>query len=404
MLADVRADAKKPKAEQGKGILENVRGLEEKATATKEGAELLKIQRDISKQRLKDASAPLEKQKQEASDAAAALVTQSALADATAAAFGDSDAERRSEAANAALKETERQIEVETARVKKHEKELKDAADASVDAALALEAVKKNSAAAIAKAETDIQAAAKEKLQEQLDDANDKAEKNAIKSAERQFEEDVKNIKALKLSAAEENEMVSDAAKIGRLKIERAEDAIAKKEQAKQDKEEARLNKYEDMQQRIDADAGKATKSKEDDIMAAYNKRAEEINRLEGDKDADKLAREKLHASNLATFTSNMDKEQAAQNDKLAVKRIDAELQANADQQDALQERMQNAGNAAGPSAAMVSGTQAAESAINRALSGSQSVEGTMKAQLKELEKVNKNLENQKRNIVASIT
>ena len=198
--------------------------------------------------------------------------------------------------------------------------------------------------------------------------------------------------------------MVSDAAKIGRLKIERAEDAIAKKEQAKQDKEEARLNKYEDMQQRIDADAGKATKSKEDDIMAAYNKRAEEINRLEGDKDADKLAREKLHASNLATFTSNMDKEQAAQNDKLAVKRIDAELQANADQQDALQERMQNAGNAAGPSAAMVSGTQAAESAINRALSGSQSVEGTMKAQLKELEKVNKNLENQKRNIVASIT
>jgi len=225
-------------------------------------------------------------------------------------------------------------------------------------------------------------------------------------------------VQDLKLKLIEQEEKVKEAYrekedKVGRQKAfesltedERRTQAIeeqakktekeAKAIQDKADKEEARQNKYRDMQQRIDADAGKATKSKEDDIMAAYNKRTEEINRLEGDSDADKLAKKKLHAANLATFTSKMDQEQAAQNDKLAVKRIDAELQANADQQDALQEQMEKSGNAAGPSAAMVSGTQAAESAINRALSGSQSVEGTMKAQLKVLQEIHKDLQQQK--------
>jgi hypothetical protein len=82
---------------------------------------------------------------------------------------------------------------------------------------------------------------------------------------------------------------------------------------------------------------------------------------------------------------------------EVASERLDAEIQANADQQAALQEQMEKSGNAAGLSAAMVSGTQAAESAINRALSGSQSVEGTMKSQLKELQKIHKSLEAQKK-------
>jgi len=108
-------------------------------------------------------------------------------------------------------------------------------------------------------------------------------------------------------------------------------------------------------------------------------------------------------------------KEQARQKDITAMdeefkfmedarnKNIDAAIQSKTDEIDALQERIQKAGNAAGPSAALKSGTQSAEQVISRALAGTRSQEDTMKAQLKELEKVNKNLQKQKQNLVASI-
>lgn len=62
---------------------------------------------------------------------------------------------------------------------------------------------------------------------------------------------------------------------------------------------------------------------------------------------------------------------------------LEAQIDSRTESIDKLQERIQKSGNAAGPSAALISGTQAAESIISRALTGSRSVEDTMKAQLK---------------------
>ena len=159
------------------------------------------------------------------------------------------------------------------------------------------------------------------------------------------------------------------------------------------DAEWAKIREEEDkkaavIMERLDKQNDKAEKDGMKRIEEEFREEQANIDALNVHEDTTK----KATAANKASRDAKIAKEQ----EKRDIKAIDAELQANADQQDALQERMQNAGNAAGPSAAMVSGTQAAESAINRALSGSQSVEGTMKSQLKVLQEIHKDLQKQK--------
>ena len=84
-------------------------------------------------------------------------------------------------------------------------------------------------------------------------------------------------------------------------------------------------------------------------------------------------------------------------------KNMDAAIQSKTDEIDALQEQIQKSGNAAGPSAALTSGTQAAEQVISRALAGTRTQEDTMKAQLKVQQDMLKQLQKQKQAPIASI-
>lgn len=396
MRGVVRDEADKTDAEKGKAVRDSVKKAEKDAAAARDKGAAEQLVVNAAEQKAAEATANKKKLEKER-DYALINATADAAAN-VAAGFLSPEAASQSEASTDALyiKQAEYELAIKQAELadtaaKNDRAALVVTQQAMVTTSEAEAALKKNNAAAIAQAETDVFNAEKQNQKDALDAMGKDELKKDEARIKRKYDLEIERIKHLGFGRVDPR---TQALEMGADEIRQNELGDAREKAGKAD--EARLNKYEDMQQRIDADAGKATKSKEDDIMAAYNKRTEEINRLEGDSDADKLAKKKLHAANLATFTSNMDKEQAAQNDKLAVKRIDAELQANADQQDALQERMQNAGNAAGPSAAMVSGTQAAESAINRALSGSQSVEGTMKSQLKVLQEIHKDLQKQK--------
>lgn len=394
MRGTIREDADATPAEKGKKIVDGVKKAENDALAAKEKGASRQLTLNAAEQKAVESTAKKKKLEQERDYA---LIDATAAAAANLASGGLSpEAGAESKASTDALyiKQAEydlakKEAELADAAAKNAREDVSDAKKEMETAAEAEKAIRLKYGADIAWAETDVFNAEKDKQKQTLDAMNMSELQQDKDKARRKYELARERNYSLGLDESDTADLNAIAWKI-RMKEEEAADKKAA------DKKETRLNKYEDMQQRIDADSGKATKSKEDDIMAEYNKRAKEIDRMEGDSDADKLAKKKLHASNLATFTSKMDQEQAAQNDKLAVKRIDAELQANADQQDALQERIQNAGNAAGPSAAMVSGTQAAESAINRALSGSQSVEGTMKSQLKVLQEIHKDLQKQK--------
>ena len=159
------------------------------------------------------------------------------------------------------------------------------------------------------------------------------------------------------------------------------------------DAEWAKIREEEDkkaavIMERLDKQNDKAEKDGMKRIEEEFREEQANIDALNVHEDTTK----KATAANKASRDAKIAKEQ----EKRDIKAIDAQIRANADQQDALKESMEKAGNAAGPSAALVSGTQAAESAINRALSGSQSVEGTMKSQLKVLQEIHKDLQKQK--------
>lgn len=146
------------------------------------------------------------------------------------------------------------------------------------------------------------------------------------------------------------------------------------------------------LQQNLDADSAKASKSKIDDATLLYKKRQKEID----DSEQKRAVKDKQTAQNLATYNAKVSEEQ----DRIA---LDKKIMANTEAQDALQERMSKSGNAAGPAAALISGTQAAESMINRALSGTRSVEDINKSQLKVLQDIHKALQKEKQQKTVSL-
>ena len=214
--------------------------------------------------------------------------------------------------------------------------------------------LKENNAAAIAQAETDIFNAEKQKQKDALDAMGKDELKKDQDRIKRKYDLEIERIKQLGFGRVDPR---TQALEIGADAIRQNElEAARKKDREKQTSDEEQFDAY----------------------MAEKTERDKKI-----------MLEQWQDENEFAGYLADKAKAEEA-------KRLDDALLANADQQDALQERIQNAGSAAGPSAAMVSGTQAAESAINRALSGSQSVEGTMKTQLKVLQEIHKDLQQQK--------
>ena len=217
--------------------------------------------------------------------------------------------------------------------------------------------------------------------------------------------EQIERVRERQLDAMKENNLSElDAAKdkanrtydievdkINKMNIlQKDRDSLLAREASLRDKrigeaEIAEDKKVSDLDASIKSESLSEFDRKRADVDAKYRKKDEEITKRSLSQEAEDRLR-KQNENNRTADRRTLDD----------LEMLDAELQANADQQDALKERMDKAGNAAGPSAAMVSGTQAAESATNRALSGSQSVEGTMKSQLKVLQEIHKDLQKQK--------
>jgi hypothetical protein len=179
--------------------------------------------------------------------------------------------------------------------------------------------------------------------------------------------------------------------KIKKMKIlQKDKDSLLERETALRDKRISEANateekKVAELSSEIEMETASDLQRKLADIDAKHLKKDEEISKRSLTQEQEDRLRGKNESNRIAQ------RKRAEEID-----RLDAELRENADQQDALKEKIDLQGNGSKSSAAMSVGTQAAESAIAKALSGSQSVEDTDKKQLKVLEKIEKKIGKEK--------
>lgn len=230
----------------------------------------------------------------------------------------------------------------------------------------------------IAKAETDIFNAEMEKQEQRRDAMRENELEKARSSAWNKYRLEEERIKALRLSKEKQDDLVANEAELRDKSIADAEKKSA----------ESNAKMFRELDNERQSELSQK-------IFAVNEKRREDIAKIEKGS-LDELGKRR------ARDETNLNANQKI-NKIRELDRLDDALNANAEQQDALKEKINLAGNANTSSAAMSVGSQAAESAIAKALSGSASVESTDKKQLKVLEKIEKKIGKEKQRI-ASIT
>ena len=210
-------------------------------------------------------------------------------------------------------------------------------------------------------------------------------------------------VKVINKRIATEKEAVANNEKVaarlkGQADIELREQILDGAEdlrQKKQAKDEKLAATKESLEQRM-TDKLNGDLATLDSQKAAIEQEHAKTNREINEAGFDSATKQMLMDKNNARAVTEIHKAEVKARDRADATLLDNRIAANNNQIDQLQERIQKAGNANGPSAAMLRGTQAAESAISRAIAGSRSLEEVDKSQLKELQKINKNLEKQK--------
>lgn len=367
-------DASQPEASRGQALLSQIQQMEHGLT---ENDQLLRF-KQLELQRAKDTEEQAKNDLRMAKDAAstnaaAAIGGGIGMPGGMVVRPGTSSAEDEKAAADA-----KKAFDLAEVARKRAEKEVSDAEAAVITSEETISEVKKRNAEDIANAQKRLHDREFRDRSDKLSDIDRKETEFAIARAKKDLDTQRDNIRLMNLSPENKQSLIDKEEFIYERKVEKAK--------VERDK------KNDNIESQINEDSLTERASKFAEINRKYDKKHDEI----ADSEMDGLEKEALKQKNRDNRNAALDKQDA-------INRLDNELSANADQQDALKEKIDLAGNANTSTAAMSVGSQAAESAIAKALSGSASVESTDKKQLKVLEKIEKKIGKEKQRI-ASIT